>query len=67
MITIEVYAIRDNGGRGHHLATVTATAVPRVGDWIRVPDHAITYWAVQHVVWERLTAHPLVELWATPC
>lgn len=66
MITIEVYAIRDNGQRGHGLATLRATAVPAIGEILRVPDHAITYWIVQQLVWERLTANPEVELWVAP-
>lgn len=68
MITVEVYAIRDSGDRGHGVATLTTTAggVPTVGHVVRVPDHGISYWVVEQVVWERLGAHPLVELWARP-
>jgi hypothetical protein len=66
VITIQVYAVKDNGGRGYALTTLRAAVVPAIGEVLRVPEQAITYWIVQQLVWERLTANPEVELWCAP-
>jgi hypothetical protein len=70
---ITFFAQYEHGGKGHHVCTMRLSGVPRVGEQLTLPGHALDLWVVVSVRWDLKATHGrapslpvLVEVWVSP-